>query len=176
MLVGVNLDRSIVEGNNMSREETAARLVEMIEPLVESKGYELVKLDYDARKHGLLHLIIDHEKGVNVDDCEVISRAVSELLDTEDPITHAYSLEVSSPGLERPLTKKEHFVRFTGEKAKIRTVDEVNGSDKFAGTLVGAEGDFVTLKGEDGKVVDIPYDIIKKANLWYTKPERKRTR
>jgi ribosome maturation factor RimP len=63
MLVGVNLDKSIVGGRVMSREETAARLVEMIEPLVESRGYELVKLDYAARKHGLLHLIIDHKKG-----------------------------------------------------------------------------------------------------------------
>ncbi len=160
----------------MSREETAAGLIEMIEPLVESKGYELVKLDYTARKHGLLHLIIDHEKGITVDDCAIISRAVSELLDNQDPIAHAYSLEVSSPGLERPLTKKEHFSRFTGEKAKIKTVEEVNGSDKFAGTLVGVESDLVTLKGEDGKVVDIPFDLIKKANLWHTKPERKKTR
>lgn len=160
----------------MSREETAARLFEMIEPLVESKGYELVKLDYAAGKHGLLHLIIDHEKGITVEGCEVISRAVSELLDSQDPITHAYTLEVSSPGLERPLTKKEHFARFTGEKAKISTIDEVNGSDKFAGTIVGAESDLVTIRGGDGNIVNIPYALIKKANLWYTKPEQKRTR
>ncbi len=156
----------------MSREETAVRLLEMIEPLVESRGYELVKLDYAARKHGLLHLIIDHEKGITVDDCAVISRAVSELLDNRDPIAHAFTLEVSSPGLERPLTKKEHFARYAGENAKIRTIDEVDGFDKFAGTLVAAEGDFVTLRGVDGKVVNIPFDLIKKANLWYTKPER----
>jgi ribosome maturation factor RimP len=176
MLVGVNSDLSIVEGRIMSREETAARLLEMIEPLVQSKGYELVKLDYAARKHGLLHLIIDHEKGVTVDDCEIISRAVSELLDSSDPITHAYTLEVSSPGLERPLTKKDHFARFKGEKVKIRTDAEVNGSDKFAGTLVSAESEYITVRGEDGKLSDIPYQLIKKANLWYTKPERKRTR
>jgi ribosome maturation factor RimP len=160
----------------MSREETAAKLIDLIEPLVESKGYELVKLDYDARKHGLLHLIIDHEKGITIDDCEVISRAVSELLDHQDPINHAYSLEVSSPGLERPLTKKEHFARFVGEKTKIRTSDEINGSGKFAGTLVGADNNLVTIRGEDGNMADIPYELIKKANLWYTKPERKRTR
>jgi len=160
----------------MSREETAARLFEMIEPVVESRGYELVKLDYAAQKHGLLHLIIDHEKGINVDDCEIISRAVSELLDSRDPIKHAYTLEVSSPGLERPLTKKEHFARFAGEKAKIRTTDKVNGSDKFAGTMTVAESDFVTIRGEDGNIVDIPYHLIKKANLWYTKPERNKIR
>ncbi len=160
----------------MSREETAARLFEMIEPLVESKGYELVKLDYAAGKHGLLHLIIDHENGINVEGCEVISRAVAEMLDSQDPITHAYTLEVSSPGLERPLTKKEHFARFTGEKAKITTTDEVNGSMKFAGTLTAAESDFVTISGEDGNIADIPYHLIKKANLWYTKPERNKTR
>jgi len=124
----------------LTREEKERELVALIEPLVEAKGYELVKLSYAARRHGLLQLIIDHEKGITVDDCELISRTVSDLLDTEDPIEHAYSLEVSSPGLERPLTKAEHFKRF---------------------------------QGENGTKTDIPYNLIKKAHLWYTKNDKK---
>ena len=157
----------------MSREERADKLKALLEPLVENLGYELVKLDYAARKHGLLHLVIDHEKGINVDDCESVSRAVSQLLDQEDPISHAYTLEVSSPGLERPLTKAEHFKRFAGEKAKIRTREEVGGQSKFAGTLLGWKNNSVIFKTEAGDSVEIPEDLVLKANLWYVKPSKK---
>lgn len=158
----------------MSREEMAQKLLEMIEPLVVSKGYELVKLDYAARRYGLLHLVIDHENGVTVEDCELISRAVSELLDNKDPISHAYSLEVSSPGLERPLTNLNHFERFRGEKVKVSTREEIEGSKKFAGTLRGISGEIVSVEKEDGKMVQIPYSAIMKANLWYIKPDKKK--
>ncbi len=158
----------------MSREETARTLFELIEPLVESRGYELVKLDYAARKFGLVHLVIDHKNGITVDDCEFISWAVSELLDNEDPISHAYSLEVSSPGLERPLTKMSHFMRFKGEKIKISTVEEIDGQKKFAGTLLNTSGNTVTVEKEDGIRYEIPFLKIKKANLWYIKPDKKK--
>ncbi len=157
----------------MTREEKERRLVELIEPLVELKGYELVRLSYAARRHGLLQLIIDHDKGITVDDCELISRAVSELLDAEDPIEHAYSLEVSSPGLERPLTKVKHFKRFVGEKVKIQTCETVSGSEKFAGTLVDAGDEYITIESEKGIKTDLAYDLIKKAHLWYIKPDKK---
>ncbi|MBW6464406.1 MAG: ribosome maturation factor RimP [Firmicutes bacterium] len=156
----------------MGREEMAQKLLEMIEPLVESNGYELVKLDYAARRYGLLHLVIDHENGVTIDDCELISRAVSEFLDKKDPISHAYSLEVSSPGLERPLTKMNHFERFRGEKVKIISREEIEGSKKIAGTLREISGEIVSVEKEDGKMVKIPYPAIKKANLWYIKPDK----
>jgi len=157
----------------LTREEKERELVALIEPLVEAKGYELVKLSYAARRHGLLQLIIDHEKGITVDDCELISRTVSDLLDTEDPIEHAYSLEVSSPGLERPLTKAEHFKRFQGEKVKVRTSEAVSDSEKFAVTLVDASDKHVTVQAENGTKTDIPYNLIKKAHLWYTKNDKK---
>lgn len=156
----------------MSREEVKQRLIELIEPMVGKKGFELVQLEYVVGKHGSLQLIIDHENGISVDDCAMISRAVSDLLDLDDPITHAYSLEVSSPGLERPLTKKEHFMRFQGEKIKVKAKEEVEGSIKFSGTLQNAEQDHIVIRKEDGSLVAVPYKLIGRANLWYTKPEK----
>lgn len=153
----------------MSRQRKEKELYRLLEPLVEAKGYELVKLSYAARRHGLLALIIDSEEGIGVEDCEIVSRAVSDFLDEEDPIEHAYRLEVSSPGLERPLTKIEHFARFAGEKAKISTLEKIEGRQKFAGTLKAAAGDVITMQTEEGQEVKIPFSQVKKAHLWYTK-------
>jgi len=157
----------------VSREERLKDLIALIEPLVENKGYELVKLEYASGKQGKLHLIIDHEQGIAVEDCELVSRAVSELLDHEDPIEHAYTLEVSSPGLERPLTKIKHFARFTGETVKIRTAEKIDGRDKYAGTLTYAGPESIKVDLTDGGVMEIPYDLISKANLWFIKPAKK---
>ena len=154
----------------MSREEKQVELKALIEPVVEDLGFELVKLSYAAQKNGLLHLIIDHPAGITIDQCEKVSRAVSDLLDLHDLIKHAYSLEVSSPGLERPLTKLEHFIRFVGKKAKIKTKADQVEVNKYSGTIVKADQENVLLKKEDGTEVDIPYELISKANLWYIKP------
>ena len=157
----------------MSRDEVKQRLINLIEPLVESKGFELVYLEYVVGKqHGALHLFIDHENGITVEDCALISRAVSDLLDLDDPIAHSYTLEVSSPGLERPLTKKGHFVRFQGSKVKIKVRDEIDGSNKISGTLQNAENDHVVIRKENNKLLEVPYDLIVRANLWYTKPDK----
>jgi len=156
----------------MSREEMQDRLIELIEPLVESKGFELVKLEYAPGKQGKLNLYIDREGGVTIDHCELISNAVSDLLDYHDPITHAYNLEVSSPGIERPLTKKKHFERFEGEKVKVKTSEEIEGRKKFSGTLTGTGEDTISITLEDGLDVEIPLSLIDKANLWYPKQDK----
>jgi len=156
----------------MSREETKERLIELIEPLVESKGFELVKLDYMSGKQGKLDLYIDREGGVTIDHCELISNAVSDLLDYHDPITHAYTLEVSSPGIERPLTKKEHFERFAGEKVKVKTSEDIAGRRNFSGTLAGAGENSVLIALEDGNEAEIPLELIARANLWYPKQDK----
>lgn len=155
----------------MSREETRDKLIGLIEPLVESKGFELIKLDYASGKQGKLNLYIDREGGVTIDHCELISSAVSDLLDYHDPISHAYTLEVSSPGLERPLTKKKHFERFTGEKVKVKTSEEIGGRKNFSGTLGGIRDDSIIIELEDGDEVEIPLNLINRANLWYPKNE-----
>ncbi len=156
----------------MTREELKDRLVELIEPLVESKGFELVKLEYSSGKQGKLNLYIDRAGGVTIDHCELISNAVSDLLDYHDPIAHAYSLEVSSPGIERPLTKKEHFERFEGERVKIKTSEEVEGRKKFSGTLAGTGESSVIIATEEGKKVEIPLSMVAKANLWLPKEDK----
>ncbi len=155
----------------MSREETRDRLIALIEPLLEEIGFELVRLDYVVGKHGRLHLYIDAEGGVNIEHCEAASRAVSDLLDRHDPISHAYTLEVSSPGIERPLTKKEHFVRYQGEKVKVKISEPIEGGKKCSGLLKKACEECIEVLREDGKTVQIPYAIIERANLWYTGPE-----
>jgi ribosome maturation factor RimP len=158
----------------VTREETRDRLIEMIEPVAERLGYELVHLNYVTGKHGLLHLFIDKEGGITVEDCASFSRAVSEMLENNDPISHAYTLEVSSPGLERPLSKKEHFIRFQGKKVKVRTGVPLDGSSKFSGTLLSAGVEKIVIVKEDGSKVELPYTLITRANLWLPGPDKMR--
>lgn len=160
----------------MSREETKRKLIELIEPFVESKGYELLDLDYYSGRQGKVFLVIDSKEPVTIDDCEEISRAVSELLDRHDPLTHAYLLEVASPGLERPLTKPAHFKKFIGEPVKITLNEEVDGSAKAAGILKEADDHRIVVDKEDGNVTIISYEKIKKAKLWFRKPDKGRNK
>ena len=157
----------------MSREETKQELIALIEPLVENEGFELVLLEYVAGKPGHLNLVIDHDGGISIDHCARINRAVSDLLDIHNPVANAYTLEVSSPGLERPLTKKEHFKRYQGEKIKIKTLEEIAGRRKISGTLQNAGEDNIIIRKEDISLVEVPYRLITKANLWYPKPDIK---
>lgn len=155
-----------------SREETKQILINLIEPLVESRGIELVQLEYVTGKYGKLMLYIDRDGGIEIEHCEEVSRAVSEMLDQHDPITHAFNLEVSSPGLERPLTKKAHFLRFQGERVKIITAEPIEGISKLSGTLRSAGEDAIMLRADDGAEITVPYALIAKANLRYSGPEK----
>ncbi len=155
----------------MNREQTRDKLVELIEPVLEKMGFELVRLDYAAGKHGKVAIFIDTEDGININQCEEASRAVSDLLDLYDPITHSYTLEVSSPGIERPLTKKEHFIRYQGYKVKVRTTLPLDESRNFSGLLQSTGPESIELRKENGSIVQIPYEIIDRANLWYAGPE-----
>ena len=148
------------------------KLIEMLEPFLEKMGVELVDLQYIPGRSGKLELYIDHEGGVTIDHCEKVSREVSDFLDYRDPIEHSYTLEVSSPGLERPLRKKEHFVRYAGEKVKLRTAEPVGGRTKFSGLLQEIEGDRVVVAAEDGTLFEIPIPLISRAKLWFTGPEK----
>jgi ribosome maturation factor RimP len=157
---------------SLSREETRQKLINLIEPLVESRGIELVQLEYVTGKYGKLMLYIDRVGGIEIEHCEEVSRAVSEMLDQHDPITHAFNLEVSSPGLERPLTKKAHFLRFQGERVKIITAEPIEGSSKLSGTLQVAGEDAIMLRADDGTEITVPYALIVRANLRYSGPEK----
>lgn len=141
------------------------RLLALIEPALDALGYELVLLEYSPGiKTATLRLFIDKDEGVGLSDCETVSREIAALLDVEDPIQKAYQLEVSSPGLDRPLTKPEHYERFKGEKVRVQTMVAINGRKKFIGPILGLEQRTVLLK-QDAETVRIPMADIERARL-----------
>ncbi len=140
-------------------------LAALLAPLVEGLGYELWELEYaPGRGNGLLRLYIDADAGITLDDCERVSRAVSELLDAEDPVPGQYTLEVSSPGVERPLRTAEHFARFVGEKVYVETVQALEGRRRFKGALTACDAATVEVE-VDGRRWTLPISGIRKAHL-----------
>jgi len=138
----------------------------LFEPVVESMGYELVGVEFlGAGGHGTLRVYIDRDSGVSLDDCAAISHQISGILDVEEPIKQAYDLEVSSPGIDRPLFKLADFERFAGKTARIKLAVGLLGRKNFRGKLQGvADSKLVTIE-VDGEVYDLPYADIAKANL-----------
>lgn len=147
------------------------RLLTLLEPVVEGLGYELLHLELEGHGHNaLLRLYIDHRAGsgaateVTLGDCETVSREVSAFLDVADPIPEAYRLEISSPGLDRPLTKREHFERFAGHEARVVLRAPANGRRKFKGVIDNVSDEGVCLI-MDGERVALPLDAIRTARL-----------
>jgi len=141
------------------------RVERFITPLLTDMGVELVEIQYQREGHGwVLRLFIDREGGVTMEDCAGVSREVSRYLEVEDPIEHAYHLEVSSPGLERPLKKKDDFVRFVKRRARIKMREERNGRRVFIGTLQGLKDEAVLLH-VDGRLQHFPLADIARARL-----------
>ena len=128
--------------SQVSREQ----LIEMLETTVERLGFELADLELLEGTHGLLRLFIDNEAGISLEDCEAVSRQVSALLDVEDPVSGDYSLEVSSPGLNRRLVKAEHFERFAGENVKVKLKRLFEGRRNYKAKLIGYEEPNVILQ------------------------------
>lgn len=140
-------------------------LDELVAPLVADLGYEFVGLEYQSNpKHRLLRVYIDKEDGVNLDDCEQVSREVSALLDVEDPINGQYSLEVSSPGVERPLFTSEQFDHYRGEQARVWLHAPEQGRRKLHGVIVRVEDGLLTI-AENGLEIEVTIDNIQKAHL-----------
>ena len=137
----------------------------MLAPAVDMTGKELLGVEYiSAGNNSVLRLYIDHENGINVDDCAEVSRQVSAILDVEDPISSEYSLEVSSPGVDRPLFSKAHFEQVIGETVEVKLGMPLNGRRKFKGLLEAVEGDklIVVVDGED---YELPVSNVDRANL-----------
>ncbi|HEU4604520.1 MAG TPA: ribosome maturation factor RimP [Steroidobacteraceae bacterium] len=140
-------------------------LSELLGPVVAAKGVELWELEYATRPGGgLLRLYIDSPEGISVDDCERVSRAVSDMLDEHDPIPGEYTLEVSSPGLDRVLRTREHFSRFPGEQVRVEMREPIAGRKRFLGQLLEVSEREITLL-VDGAQVKLPIDEIHKARL-----------
>lgn len=138
---------------------------QLIKPTVEEMGYMLWGCEYLPQgRHSLLRIYIDQDAGIGVEDCERVSRQVSALLDVEDPIPGNYSLEVSSPGIPRPLFYDWQYQRFIGQNIQVKLLKPISGQRKFAGTIVSAESGSVVLKvGEEHQ--EFLISNIVKANL-----------
>jgi ribosome maturation factor RimP len=145
------------------------RIRQIITPAVEDMGYGIVRVQISGTHRPVLQVMAERTDGqaMTVDDCADISRAVSALLDVEDPIHSAYTLEVSSPGIDRPLTRPGDFERFAGFEARIETRLPVEGRRRFRGHLRGIEDGRVRVETQDG-AFEIPYDAIQRAKLILT--------
>ena len=149
------------------RKEIERQVEEIAESLVASEGMELVDLEYRREGgHRVLRLFIDKHSGVTIDDCAHISRLLGDFLDVKDILPQAYVLEVSSPGLNRRLRKKEDFSRFAGHKVQLRLVAPLEGRKKIVGSLVGIESEAVVVAAANGRY-SVPLKDIAKANLVY---------
>ena len=145
--------------------QAPTNILNVVEPVVESLGFELVGAEYLVQGgDGLLRVYIDAEGGIDVEDCRRVSHQLSGVLDVEDVIKGHYSLEISSPGLDRPLFGAAHFERFAGSEIKLRLDAPQDGRRKFRGVLVGIQDGDVTLL-VDGEEVQVPLASIDKANL-----------
>jgi len=149
------------------------KIEELVQPILDDLNCELVDIEYQREQRGwVLRFFLDKEGGINLDDCALASREISSLLDVEDIISTAYNLEVSSPGIERPLKKIADFERFSGELAKIKTIDSIDPDQSgrnrktFVGTLSGIDGEnvLIVLK-KNAAAVPIAMQQIEKANL-----------
>ncbi|HHV72946.1 MAG TPA: ribosome maturation factor RimP [Clostridia bacterium] len=152
----------------MTKSKVEQIVYELSEPIIRQNGMELVDVEFKKEgKNWFLRIFIDKPDGVGIDDCQLISEKISCLLDEHDPISRSYYLEVSSPGIERPLKKPEHFARFKGEKAQIKTYKPIENSKKFSGIIGEVTNDTVVLIIGPEKEIVIPFEQIAKANLIY---------
>lgn len=142
------------------------QLEDILRPVVEGLGYEFWGIEYLSQgHHSKLRVFIDDaEKGINIDDCEKVSRQISGVMDVEDPIQTEYTLEVSSPGMDRPLFRLEHYEAFVGHKVQIKLRMAFEGRRKFQGLIKGVEGDEVVVVVDDHEYL-LPFDSIEKANI-----------
>lgn len=148
-----------------SRQEIEALVSEMASKITDDMGLELVDTEYVKEPSGYyLRIYIDKEGGVNLDDCSRVSEALSDRLDEVDPIPGSYSLEVSSPGLDRPLKKRSDYVRFSGQTVKLKSYAPIDGRKNWKGTLIGLEDDDVRVE-VDGQEFVVPLKMIARANL-----------
>lgn len=140
-------------------------LLELIEPVIEGLGYECVGIEYSSHpKHGFLRIYIDTENGVGMEDCSKVSHQVSGVLDVEDPIAGEYNLEVSSPGMERPLFKVKQFEQFIGQTVLVNLFKPIDGRRKIKAEIESVENNTIYLK-EGEKIHKVPFQAMSKARL-----------
>jgi len=148
--------------------ELLRRIEDIVAPTVVGMGYELVRVAMS--RGGTLQIMIEPADGrpMDVEACATLSRALSAVLDVEDPISGSYTLEVSSPGIDRPLTREKDYVRWAGHVVRVETAQPVDGRRRFKGTLLGLDGGAIRVKLDDGQEVTLPLGAVAKAKLELT--------
>jgi len=156
-------------GNLPGLTDLLRRIEDIVSPTIVGMGYELVRVSM-SRGGGTLQIMIEPADGrpMDVEDCATLSRALSAVLDVEDPISNAYTLEVSSPGIDRPLTRPKDYERWAGHLARVELTQPIDGRRRFKGTLMGLAGDDVRLKLEDGTEARVPLSAVSRAKLEMT--------
>ncbi|MBN2404673.1 MAG: ribosome maturation factor RimP [Coriobacteriia bacterium] len=149
----------------MSEKGLAGTLIDLLEPIASEHGFELVTVEIAGADHmPIVRVFLDREQGINLDAVAGTNEWVSEALDEFDGLSGPYTLEVSSPGIERALRTREHFVRFVNSRAKVKTSRPIDGRSAFTGTITAIDGDDVVMDCE-GTTCRIPLDAVRKANL-----------
>ena len=150
--------------------ELERRIAEMIEPSLEGMGYELVRVLMQGRQKPVLQIMAERKDGagMTVDDCADISRQISALLDVEDPIEGEYSLEVSSPGIDRPLTRPKDYEAYAGFEAKLETAEPIEGRKRFRGKLLGLDEHGCVKLSAEGTEWAVPLTVVRAAKLVLT--------
>ena len=169
----MSLSDTDIEPRIIAETGIEARIAHIVEPVVEGLGYRLVRVRLSAMNGATLQIMAEKPDGsMTVDDCEILSRDLSPALDVEDPIDRAYHLEVSSPGIDRPLVRRSDFERWAGHEAKIELARMLNGRKRFRGHLAGVEGDDVLVEikrdGGEPERVALPLADLAEARLVLT--------
>jgi ribosome maturation factor RimP len=168
--VGVSAHFFIGMGKGVERD----RVRQLAQQVIEGQGYELVEFELKGGgKHTVLKVFIDKPDGITHQDCELVSEQLGTVLDVEDLIPFSYTLEVSSPGLDRKLVKESDYTRFEGKLAKIQTRVPLNSQKTFRGRLRGLQGDNVLLELPKGNLIEIPLDVIQESRLEFDWAEEK---
>jgi ribosome maturation factor RimP len=149
--------------------DQAAYIEKLIEPSIAAMGFDLVRVQFMGGGGKTLQVMVERQdrRPINVDDCAEVSRMISTLLEVDDPVSSAYILEVSSPGIDRPLVRIDDYTRFVGFEAQIETGSQVNGRRRFRGRIEGVNGDLIRIDCE-GNNADIPFQAILKASVVMT--------
>jgi ribosome maturation factor RimP len=149
--------------NNKSK--TEKEIIRLAEPVLTEMGYELIDLSYKKEPGWVLRLFIDKENGITLENCESVSRLIGDMLDANNLIGERYNFEVSSPGINRPLTKKEDFTRFAGNKIILQLKQPYADRKNFKGILKGITDNNVEIAESDSSTYNIPFDLISKARM-----------
>lgn len=151
--------------------DLATRIQDMIAPTVEDLGFEIVRVQITGSKHPRLQVMAERidGSGIDVEDCAKISRSISAILDVEDPIASEYALEVSSPGIDRPLTRVKDFETWAGFDAKVELSFGIDGRKRFSGRLLGIDDtDNILMEDAEGENYVLPFDDVQRAKLLLT--------